>query len=47
VGLALVLIGRSKLKSAIPYGPYLLVGAWIGVLAGQPIASAYLHAMGV
>jgi leader peptidase (prepilin peptidase) / N-methyltransferase len=47
VGLALVVAGRSKLRSAIPYGPYLLVGSWIGVFAGQPLGAAYLRGMGL
>jgi leader peptidase (prepilin peptidase)/N-methyltransferase len=47
VGLALVLLGRSKLKSAIPYGPYLLTGAWLGVFAGEPIWHWYLGSMGL
>jgi leader peptidase (prepilin peptidase) / N-methyltransferase len=47
VGLGLVVIGRSKLKSHIPYGPYLLTGAWIGVFAGHPISTWYLHGMGL
>jgi leader peptidase (prepilin peptidase)/N-methyltransferase len=47
VGIALIVVGRSKLKSHIPYGPYLLTGAWIGVFAGQPITAWYLHGMGL
>ena len=45
-GLGLVVAGRHKLSSSIPYGPYLLVGAWVGLLEGGPIAAAYLHASG-
>jgi leader peptidase (prepilin peptidase)/N-methyltransferase len=47
VGLSLVVIGRSKLKSHIPYGPYLLAGVWIGVFAGHPISAWYVHGMGL
>ena len=46
-GLFLVLAGRSKLKGAIPYGPYLLIGAWVGMLAGEQIGQLYLHAAGL
>ena len=46
-GLLTVLIRRNSLKSAIPYGPHLLVGAWIGVFAGGPIGSWYLRSMGL
>lgn len=33
-------VGRS---SAIPFGPWMLAGAWVGVFAGQQLAVAYLH----
>jgi leader peptidase (prepilin peptidase)/N-methyltransferase len=46
-GLALVITGRTKLRGSIPYGPYLLTGAWLGVLVGEPVATAYLHGMGL
>jgi leader peptidase (prepilin peptidase) / N-methyltransferase len=45
-GIGFVLAGRRKLSGSIPYGPYMLVGAWIGLLAGGPIAAAYLRASG-
>jgi leader peptidase (prepilin peptidase)/N-methyltransferase len=46
-GLLTVLVRRNTLKSAIPYGPHLLVGAWIGVFAGGPIGGWYLHSIGL
>jgi leader peptidase (prepilin peptidase)/N-methyltransferase len=46
-GLGFVLAGRRKLGSSIPYGPYLLAGAWIGLLAGEPIARWYLGLSGL
>ena len=30
VGLALIAVGRAGRKSAVPYGPSMLVGAWLG-----------------
>lgn len=45
-GIGFVLAGRRTLRSSIPYGPYLLAGAWVGLLAGPPIAAAYLRASG-
>jgi leader peptidase (prepilin peptidase) / N-methyltransferase len=47
VGLALIALGRSKLRQAIPYGPYLLAGVWVGLLVGGPIAREYLRAAGL
>jgi leader peptidase (prepilin peptidase)/N-methyltransferase len=43
----IVLIVRRDRKLAVPYGPWLLAGAWVGILAGAPIASAYLRLFGV
>jgi leader peptidase (prepilin peptidase)/N-methyltransferase len=47
IGAGAVLVARRRgLKAEIPYGPYMLAGAWLGILWGQPIASAYLRASG-
>ena len=47
IGAAAVLVARRRgLKAEIPYGPYMLAGAWLGILWGQPLASAYLRASG-
>lgn len=46
-GVVLILTRRSTRSSSIPFGPWMLGGAWIGILAGVPIASAYLHILGV
>jgi leader peptidase (prepilin peptidase)/N-methyltransferase len=42
----LLLAGRGR-RTAMPYGPWLLAGAWVGILAGAPIASAYLGLFGI
>jgi leader peptidase (prepilin peptidase)/N-methyltransferase len=42
VSIGLVLAGRAGRKSKIPYGPFMLVGALVAVVAGQSLASAYL-----
>lgn len=39
IGLA---TGRLTRKSMVPYGPALIVGAWLGYLVGPGIADAYL-----
>ncbi len=41
-GVALLASGRGGRKSAVPYGPFLLAGALVAVLAGQRLADAYL-----
>lgn len=47
VSLTLLATGRRKLSSSIPYGPYLLVGAWTGLVAGDRIADWYLRIAGL
>lgn len=41
-GLALIAARRAGRKTAIPFGPFMLAGAWVGILAGQSIADWYL-----
>lgn len=45
VGLALIATGRATRKSAIPFGPFMLVGALVAVLVGEPIVALYLGGM--
>lgn len=37
VGLGLVLARRAKLKSAIPFGPFMIFGALLGILIGDAV----------
>ncbi|GAA4749611.1 A24 family peptidase [Amnibacterium soli] len=46
-GVALLLLRRATRRSGIPFGPWMLLGAWIGVLAGDPLAHAYLVLCGL
>jgi leader peptidase (prepilin peptidase)/N-methyltransferase len=46
-GVALLIIRAAKRRSAIPFGPWMLAGAWVGVLAGPAIATAYLALVGL
>jgi leader peptidase (prepilin peptidase)/N-methyltransferase len=46
-GVVVMLSGRGGLKTQIPYGPYMLVGAWIGAVWGAGLADAYLRAAGL
>lgn len=46
-GLALVVMRRANRRGGIPFGPWMLAGAWLGVFAGAPIARAYLTLFGL
>jgi leader peptidase (prepilin peptidase)/N-methyltransferase len=41
-GIVLMLLGRFKRKQAIPFGPFIAVGAWISYLWGDLLLSWYL-----
>ena len=41
-GIALLALGRAGRKSKVPYGPFLLAGGLVGILAGRQLADAYL-----
>lgn len=45
--LGLLIARRAGWGSGIPFGPWMLAGAWVGILAGQPIASFYLGLFGL
>ncbi len=40
VGIGLMLAGHRKLK--VPFGPYMFLGAWLGIVVGPAIADWYL-----
>lgn len=46
-GIALIVTRRASRGTAVPFGPWMLGGAWIGVLAGGPLAAAYLGLFGI
>lgn len=46
-GLLLMVFRRATRKSSIPFGPWMLVGAWIGAIFGNSIARSYLSAVGL
>jgi len=46
-GLALMVVRRAGRKSQIPFGPWMIAGAWLGVFAGGVLADAYFGAVGV
>jgi leader peptidase (prepilin peptidase)/N-methyltransferase len=47
VGVAIVVSGRGGRKTAIPFGPYMLLGAYVGIVAGDRLADLYLGAAGL
>jgi len=42
VGIYLILTGRKKMKSMIPFGPFLILGTFIGLFWGKKIVEWYL-----
>ena len=40
--IGLVVLGRAGRKTAVPYGPFMLLGALVAVLFGQDLAEGYL-----
>jgi len=46
-GLALLAAKRGGRKTAVPFGPFMLLGVLIAVLVGQDLFDAYLTASGV
>ncbi|MFC7494322.1 MULTISPECIES: prepilin peptidase [unclassified Nocardioides] len=47
VGVALIATGVARRGSKVPHGPFLLSGALLGLVAGQPLATAYLRLVGI
>jgi leader peptidase (prepilin peptidase)/N-methyltransferase len=43
VGLTAMAARRATRRSAVPYGPFMVAGAFAAVLVGAPIAGAYQH----
>ena len=42
VGVALAAAGRGRLRGRVPHGPFMLVGAALGLFAGPALSAAYL-----
>ncbi|TFD66587.1 prepilin peptidase [Cryobacterium gelidum] len=45
--LVLVITRRANRKSSIPFGPWMLAGAWLGIFGGEQIAAGYLALYGL
>ena len=46
-GVILILARRARRTTGIPFGPWMLAGAWVGILFGESIARGYLAAFGL
>lgn len=46
-GVAILLMRRGRRKTRVPFGPFMLAGAWIGILWGERLAGAYLSVVGL
>lgn len=46
-GLVLLVAKRVRRGASLPFGPWMLAGAWIGVLWGTPVARGYLSLFGI
>lgn len=42
-GVVLLVMGRARRGTAIPFGPWMIAGAWIGIACGEPVARWYLQ----
>lgn len=41
-GIALILTRRAGRRTAIPFGPWMILGAWTGIIVGEAVGQAYL-----
>lgn len=46
-GILLLLLRRTTRRATLPFGPWMFAGAWVGVLAGVPLAAGYLDLVGL
>ncbi len=46
-GIALLAAKKGGRKTAVPFGPFMLVGALLGILVGPDLAQGYLDLTGV
>jgi leader peptidase (prepilin peptidase)/N-methyltransferase len=46
-GVVLLVAQRAGRKTRIPFGPWMLGGAWVGIVAGEPAAATYLRLFGL
>jgi leader peptidase (prepilin peptidase)/N-methyltransferase len=42
-GIGLLVTRKAGRRSSIPFGPWMLLAAWLGAFFGEPIAASYLN----
>ncbi|MFL6062439.1 MAG: prepilin peptidase, partial [Marmoricola sp.] len=47
VGVILILARGADRKTAVPFGPFMILGAWVSILGASGIGEAYLRSLGV
>ncbi|MDR6572152.1 leader peptidase (prepilin peptidase)/N-methyltransferase [Curtobacterium sp. 320] len=47
VAIALVTTRRARWRGGVPFGPSMLIGAWIGIVFGHALWTAYLGVLGL
>lgn len=47
VGILLMIVGRAGRKSMIPFGPFMIIGAWLALAFAAPMANWYLDRSGI
>lgn len=45
--IALLLLRHADRKSAVPFGPWMIIGAWVGIAVGAHIWVGYLASFGI
>jgi len=46
-GIALIAFTKAGRKTRVPFGPWMLAGAWVGIFTGAVVARAYLSFVGL
>jgi leader peptidase (prepilin peptidase)/N-methyltransferase len=46
VGIALIVVGRGGRKSKVPFGPFMVLGAWTAIVVGQWLWDSYTGTIG-
>jgi len=46
-GIVLMIFRRATRQTRIPFGPWMLAGAWVGIIIGPAVGSWYLGLLGV
>ncbi|MFL6159569.1 MAG: prepilin peptidase [Marmoricola sp.] len=47
IGVGLMVLGSAGRKTAVPFGPFMLLGAWVSILGASGLGESYLRTLGV